>query len=70
MTEVTYNPKLKQPRDAQTGLPIMDEDHAKSMTFNTTLVTLVYFLLTPSIGAGIGFAIYKSGDTAKYDERI
>ena len=70
MTEVTYDPKLKQPRNAQTGLPIMEPDHAKSMTFNTTLVTFIYFLLTPAIGFGIGYAIYSVGDTVKYDSRI
>ena len=48
----------------------MEPDHAKSMTFTTTLVTLVYFILTPAIGFGIGFAIYSLGDTKKYDSRI
>ena len=70
MTEENYDPKQKQRRDVATGLPVMEEEHAKSMSNATTLVALAYLVICPAIGFGIAFAIYSAGDTAQYDTRI
>ena len=54
-----------------TGMPAMSEDEIeRAKGPKKYLFSVVFPMIFLGLGTGIAFAVYKKGDTAKYDEKI